>query len=196
MVDLNSVLCCVVNLPERKDRLANFEKTFYGSFGNKLVRVNGIKKEKGFVGCNLSHKEAIWLAKKRGEKNVLIFEDDFEFISEQSYNYIIQAAKNLPDDFDVALFGYYFIGKKHKVNDNWSKIGDFCALHCYLVNEKAYDKIIQLPENYHLDRLIGRDVGIIKYATNKLATKQINGFSDNSKRENNYDNLLIKFDKI
>jgi GR25 family glycosyltransferase involved in LPS biosynthesis len=147
------------------------------------------------MGCNASHKKAIEFAKHYNFDDVFIFEDDFDFISENSKAYIDQANEMIPEDYDVALFGYYFLPKKIKVNEYWNEVGDFCALHLYKVNSKAYDKILALPDDYHIDRLIGRST-LKKYASVKLATKQISDLSSISGKVTDYDFMLNKFEKI
>ena len=195
---LKDVTCMVINLPERTDRLDKFKSVFNTYFkSNELIVIQAEKHTKAQQGCNISHKKAICKAIELGLENVLIFEDDFEFITTKSFDYVNEASKNLPNDFDIALFGWYYLPNKLKVNEYWNKVGDFCALHCYLVNKKAYDKILNLPTNHHIDRLIGKEIyGIKKYATNLLATKQANNFSNIQNRQTDYDKLLQKFKQI
>lgn len=188
----------VINLKERTDRLNNFKNIYYENFtSGELKIIEAEKHIKPLIGCNRSHKKCIKWAIENHLSSILIFEDDFLLHSNNSINYINEAFNHLPNDYDIALFGYYFLDNNRKpVNKYWQKINDFCALHCYLVSEKGYDKILSLREDYHLDRLIGRDNSIIKYATIKCPTRQMNGYSDNSGKETNYDDLLKKFDMI
>ena len=186
---------CVINLKNRIDRLNSFKTIFSENFtSTELKVIEAEKHTKPFIGCNRSHKKCIKWAIENKLPSILIFEDDFLLNTPNSINYIFDAYKNLPKDFDISLFGYYFLApNKKRINNYWNQITDFCALQMYLVNEKAYDKILNLKDDYHIDRLMGRDYTLIKYATNLLPTRQANGFSDNSGKETNYDDMLTKF---
>lgn len=195
---IENIVCMVINLPERTDRLENFKRIFNTYFAdNKLIIIEAEKHTRPQQGCNLSHKKAIKKAIELGLKNVLIFEDDFQFITEKSIDYFKEAFENLPSDFDVALFGYYYLTEKIKVNEYWNSVSDFCALHCFLVKNLGYEKILMLPDTTHIDRLMGqKKYGIKKIATNFLCTKQTNNFSDISNKITSYDNVLQKFKQV
>lgn len=194
--EFKDITCMVVSLPERTDRYLSFVEEFRKHFINELILIQAVKYEPGHIGCNRSHKDAIKAAAASRLSDVLIFEDDFQFVSDKSFDYMTQAYNNLPNDYDLALFGYYYLPKKTKVNNYWNRVDDFCALHCYLVNERVYPHILNLRNDYHLDRLMGRNKAIDKLAINYLPTKQRNGFSDNANKDVNYDSLLEKFKLI
>lgn len=195
---LKDIACMVINLPERKDRMERFNKVFNEYFtNNELYLIQAEKHTRGQQGCNISHKKAICKAIELELDNVLIFEDDFEFISDKSFDYLNEVIKTLPKDFDVALLGWYYLPLVKEANEHWNKVGDFCALHCYIVNKKAYNKILELPSDTHLDRLMGKsNSGLIKYATKLLATKQRDCFSNISNQQTFYNHLLKKFTQI
>ena len=68
-----------INLEERVDR-KNLIEIELNKFDLKYERFPAIKDEMGIYGCGLSHLSVLKLAKERGYKNVLIFEDDFTFL--------------------------------------------------------------------------------------------------------------------
>ena len=72
-----------INLDHRTDRRAEIEGEL-SRFDLKFERFPAIAHKIGGVGCGTSHLEVIKLAKKRGYKNVVIFEDDIEFIVDKT----------------------------------------------------------------------------------------------------------------
>lgn len=72
----------------------------------------------GAVGNHLGHREIIKLAKKRGLKNVLVFEDDFNVLD--NWNETLNCALGELDNFDWHLFylgwGFWF-GKKKLIRE-------------------------------------------------------------------------------
>ena len=49
-------------------------KTFGNDFN--LIRVDAIKHTNGHIGCFLSHKKCLQIAKELGLKNIIVMEDD------------------------------------------------------------------------------------------------------------------------
>jgi hypothetical protein len=64
-----------LNLPEYVDRSASFDRDNIYGFG----RFPGLRHAKGWVGCAMSYKYMLRLAKKHGLPSVTICEDDVEF---------------------------------------------------------------------------------------------------------------------
>ena len=65
----------VINLDNRTDRWEQIQNSFKNS-NITLVRVSAVKHKIGHLGCGLSFIKIIKLAKEKGLKTVLIFEDD------------------------------------------------------------------------------------------------------------------------
>ena len=121
----------------------------------------------GELGCALSHKRSIQTAKQNQWRNVLIFEDDFDFgvyandkINMTHIKHTInEALKCLNNDYDVLfLSNYPFIEMNPNPSDmhemSASCVGSHnivkreiigAATTAYLVNERFYD---QLMESY------------------------------------------------
>jgi len=68
-----------INLASRPDRRQQFE-TQATLYGISYERFDAIPHTFGIVGCTRSHQAVYRLAQERQYKNVLIFEDDFEFL--------------------------------------------------------------------------------------------------------------------
>lgn len=76
-----------INLDHRADRRAEFEAQLarLNIPSEKVTRFSAIKHSYSPAGCNLSHASVLRLAHQNGYKNVLIFEDDFNFIDDLDY---------------------------------------------------------------------------------------------------------------
>lgn len=142
-----------INLDYREDRREEIE--------SELKRMDLLQKserfsaiacpEQGILGCTKSHMEVLKLAKSRGYKNVLILEDDFEFV--------IGKEKM---EMDLTEFFQSPIGKKYDVCfvtcclSRESLVSEECSIvrkiveasnaAGYIVQEKYYDTIIDLFE--------------------------------------------------
>lgn len=78
----------VINLDFSIARWIRFMKIAneYG-FAHKVYRIQAVKHEIGSFGCALSHKKALERAKRMKLNNVLIFEDDVEFLYDVKYTH-------------------------------------------------------------------------------------------------------------
>lgn len=131
-------------------------------------------------GINQSHKQIVEYAKLAQWDKVLIMEDDVRFCGEDAFQYFLD---NIPTEFDLYLSGIY-LGEI--LPDNTVK--SFSGLHCYIVNSSFYDTFLSTPDELHLDRSLS-NLGLYKVC-NPFAAIQYNGFSSNTRKEENYDFLL------
>lgn len=183
----------VIHLPERVDRFEAFNKELIYLPCNNLQYVNGIKHHHPYKGIAQAHLNCVMIAKQNEWPAVLIMEDDVVFQGkERSYDHLLNCLANVPEDWDILLGGIYF-GKPTPVNDHWAKVGEFCALHFYIVNEKAYDKILEWPGDHHIDRWINEKGKLNCYVMRKFIATQRNGHSDNTGSNVNYTDRLKKY---
>lgn len=188
-----------INLNKRLDRKAEIEGEL-SRMGLSGERFPAIQHDKGFIGCSLSHLELIKIAKQRGYKNVLILEDDFEFVLTKE-----QLEKNLTTFFesnmsyDVVMLAYNYKGNLES-SSIVSKINSAKTTAGYLVHNKVYDALI---DNYQagVKKLIETkkcphwaiDIHWAKllknkewYLFNERMGKQRKSFSDIEKKVVNY----------
>jgi len=132
-----------INLDKRTDRRSEIENEL-NNFNLNYERLSAIEHNNGAIGCLLSHIDALKLAKKQNCKNVLILEDDFEFlISKDEFNKKLNEFINLNIDYDVLFFSYSLVDSE--VLDFTSLIGKVkCSITSsgYLVNHKYFDVLI------------------------------------------------------
>jgi len=135
-----------INLEHRKDRKDQIEAELHKMGIENFKRFPAVKEEFGALGCLKSHLNLLKEAKDKKFKNILILEDDFEFLlSKEDFWKLMESVKDL--DYDVLLFGYNNGNlKSEKVNDVYSKVLEAQTTSAYLVNEKFYDTFIKTFE--------------------------------------------------
>lgn len=169
----------VIHDPNRTDRFVTLQKEA-GEQGFPFKLFPALKAEPPYKGISLAHKQIVQYALDQNLDEVLIMEDDVRFCGPGSFRYFLD---NRPSEFDLYLAGVYF---GVLTSDNTVK--QFSGLHCYIVHKRFYDTFLKIDPEQHLDfALTGK--GLYKVC-NPFAAIQYNGFSDNVKKEADYDNLL------
>ena len=103
----------------------------------------------GYIGATISHLQALKEAKARGYRNILIFEDDFEFLhSKQDVDARLTEffASELAADYDVLMFGYSVNRGELTTVSGIERALDAQAFSGYLVSERYYDALIEVIE--------------------------------------------------
>jgi glycosyl transferase family 25 len=140
-----------INLDERPDRIPHIEAQLKKIDCN-YERFPAIKNEIGAIGCALSHRECLLEAKKRGLKDVLIVEDDLEWISENPQQ-AIDSLKN--ENFGVAVLGPVFDidQRATRVNDYFIRDITAQTAVAYLCRSDFFDLLetIYLSSALHLE---------------------------------------------
>jgi glycosyl transferase family 25 len=135
-----------INLDKRKDRRVEIEKELT-TIGLSGERFEALERSPGIVGCGYSHLSVLVEARNRGLPNVLIFEDDFEFlVNKKDFWSHINKFFEMRIPYDVLMFSYN-IEKSTPFNDLIFKIDAATTASAYVVNSYFYDSIIELYEN-------------------------------------------------
>ncbi len=184
-----------INLDHRQDRRNVMAKFFEegGMPSNKIIRFSAVKHQRGDIGCLASHTELLRMAKKEGWKNVLILEDDLQWINlESAYRQLVELVAKPKWDV-ILLCGWY---KEYK----FPRIYDSLNTGAYLVNGDYYDTLlanrewalrnISKPMNILLNKSsFSADVSwkhVMKkdtwYCLYPCICSQIDDYSDNSKK--------------
>ena len=180
-----------INLDKRVDRRAEIEEELK-SHGLVAERFAAHYHPMGFVGCTHSHLDVLKLAKERDYANVLILEDDFEFIvsQEEMENALEQLFLTT---FDVCKLSYSLCASE-EMDPPLTRVLFSQTASGYLIQRHYYDTLIDVLENalpileqtgqhwlYTIDQawrpLQERDRWVC--FTQRLG-KQRAGFSDNS----------------
>ncbi len=156
-----------INLDHRHDRREEVESELrdYDVPQEKIRRFSAIKYDPGFIGCTMSHIAVLEEAIRDNVKNILILEDDFQFVVskkdfDDSLHYFFHdfhldkpcmeptAPGARPKGrWDVIMFNYNTNNPENKVEDyrGDSKIGyiRFAQTTCaYLVNGHYMQKLL------------------------------------------------------
>lgn len=113
---------------------------------NKITRLSATKHIRGIIGCTHSHMRACQLAIDNKWKNVLIFEDDFQFIEDKNtVNKLFNSLFNYVDSWDGVVLSASTINSQQCIytpfmNRNLGSL----TMSGYIVNK---DMIPLLREN-------------------------------------------------
>lgn len=150
-----------INLDKRTDRKVNIENQIKNNLDpefKKTKRIPGVlycdkfvnnhKRNKGAIGCSLSHIAALKDAKKNKYNNIMIIEDDFEFkIEKEKLNEKLKYFFENINDYNLLLletYGFYKIFPT-EFKDIY-KIDNSLCTGCYIVSHKFLDYFIEHNE--------------------------------------------------
>jgi len=145
---------------------------FTGSIGKNIDR---------YIGCGLAHMEGFKIAGELNE-NVLMFEDDVEFLPGFREN--VQAAiDELPDDWDMFYLGANVCKKIYRVSPHIGKLTHAQATHAYGINKRFIPKLLEMEPRFQreiMDLMYSGEVIPQNncYITIPMVAIQRNGFSD------------------
>lgn len=136
-----------INLNKRSDRRELIEKEL-DDFNLSYERFEAIEiPDLGSLGCGLSHLEVLKMAKEKNYKNILILEDDFKFlVSKEEFENQLDAFFKLELDYDICCLSYGLKRYTPLENNIVNKILETQTTSGYIVNNKYYDKLIELFE--------------------------------------------------
>jgi len=185
-----------INLDNRQDRRDIMAKFFKeGQIpDDKIIRFSAIKHKRPPIGILQSHTEVLHMAKRAGWKNVLILEDDLQWINlESGYQQLLELISKPKWDV-ILLCGWY---KEY----DFPRIYSSLNTGAYLVNSDYYDTFLEnrtsaiksiVPKNIRQflsrnnysadmswDIIMKRDMWFGLYP---CICSQVDGQSDNSKK--------------
>ena len=183
-----------INLERREDRRREIEQEL-AQYGLSGERFNAIAKDPGIIGCNMSHIQVLKQAEADGLENLLVFEDDFQFVVDKPTFYKqIEDFFTLNTTWDIVLLSYN-LKSSEPYNDLIGRVRDAQTTSGYLINKKCFkpladcieaatEKLITTGQhwNYALDQAwkVLQRTGDVFYFTTRIG-KQRASFSDNSK---------------
>ena len=200
----------IINLETRKDRknkminemkkqnITNFE--FFKAIKPNIEEVNKWNKnfcietprddyKIGCLGCLKSHLEVIKISIERRYNNVLILEDDTEFV--RNYNELFNDLNEINNSFDMFYLAGSHIGNKIPITNNVMKIIGTYTTGSYIINKKAMEFFINNIEGYNkeVDVFFGKELQprFNCYASINKITKQREGFSDIQQKNVKYE---------
>nr|WP_298659796.1 glycosyltransferase family 25 protein [uncultured Flavobacterium sp.] len=190
-MDFRSLNKLVINLPSRVDRRENVLTQLNGV---DFEFIDGVIDNKPLIGIAKAHLSCVQKAKDNNWPQVLIMEDDL-ILRPNFEKYLNECLYNCPENWDVLLGGVYNSKQYLNYNDFWDKLGEFRALHFYIVNQKAYDKILayDFESMQHIDAWMNRHGRNLNcFVTKKFIATQQSGFSNNANATVDYSHLISK----
>jgi glycosyl transferase family 25 len=135
-----------INLKHRTDRRTSMETQFQKYFHIPVERFEAIQQSPGIVGCGKSH-----LAVLKNhldtfpDQDLLIFEDDFEFLVEpEDFHQSMDCISDL--DFDVVMLSYNLIECGKATYGLFGRVIEAQTASGYLVSKRYIPVLIHLYE--------------------------------------------------
>ncbi|MDC3298526.1 glycosyltransferase family 25 protein [bacterium] len=197
----DGVFC--VNLDSRADRWKQFQEDLQDyNIHDVVTRFSAVKATPGWVGCKASHMNIIKHAIDNKLNNILIFEDDAEFV-DNNMNFLTDSLTQLKTiDWDMLFLGcnvdYPNLNPQlTKVTDNLVSTKFAYTTHAYALNSTVFNRIYNglTQDNKQIDFFYGHKLipTIKTFVTNPMMCIQRAGYSDIEKRVVNYDWMLDAF---
>jgi len=161
----------------------------------KIHLVEGIKNENSDLGCQLSHKKCVQMAKDAGWPYIIVLEDDCDFWL---------ADKHLRQAFET-MVDYYTCHPEVEIVNGCGNLDVFTittceefremyflqspkvyTAHCILYGARVYDKVLAVKPGILIDAVQSQWNMVYTYPY--LAT-QIPSYSDLQKADVDYDNI-------
>jgi hypothetical protein len=143
-----------INLDKRTDRWEDCVKQFnkYNLSVERFSAIDGNKIDNptslmaGEYGILSTHVELIKDAKNKGYKNILILEDDVEFIDNVN-EYFSSFKEQIPNDWVMLYLSGNHVGGCLRITENVFKIFHSYAIHSFAIKSELFDLIINgLPK--------------------------------------------------
>lgn len=199
----------VINLASRNDRWTHIIKTFSDPEIN-LIKVEAeVNDKNGWIGCFLSHKKCIRIAKEKGLKNIMVIEDDClpMNINKDTFKSRLLKIKNYldtHDEWNIYLGGTATISPSNFKNvikhedETFVEFNKAYMTHMICYNSNVYDLYLDQEITKPVDEFwFGKINALISVPF--LAT-QLEGYSNivkrrksDTKRINVANNVLIKY---
>lgn len=209
-----------INMDHRKDRLESAIEEFkkqdinatrypgckvyiselHPSAYDKLVSPHKFKTPyiESSIGCKTSQYNIIRLAKERRYKNVLIFEDDIQFLfnKEKTQEILNGALKELPEDYDLLYFSGNHLKTLETIQDKnfILRTKGTLTCHAYCINSKIFDYLLDNMmkvgieiDNYYINEIQSRGNS---YVVHPGLVTQAPSFSDILQRNVDYTNVI------
>lgn len=124
-----------INLASRPDRKLEIEEEFRRLGVRDFERFEAISREKGIVGCNLSH-AAVLSGKNCSEELVMVCEDDAQFVaSREEVDHIIDSFVS-KSWLDVLCLGNLVENKVVRIDQEFAISNNVQTTSCYVVKRK------------------------------------------------------------
>ena len=138
-----------INLDRSTERRKNIEEEIEKlDLSEKTERFPAILHKEGCVGCGQSHLAVLKMARDRGYKNILILEDDFQFlVSKEEFEQNMRLFFDSKIPYDVCMISYNIQNSEEVPFPFLLKIKEAQTASGYIVNQSYYNELIHLWED-------------------------------------------------
>jgi glycosyl transferase family 25 len=139
-----------INLDRSIERRKNIEEEIERlNLSERTERFPAILHNEGCVGCGKSHVAVLKMARDRGYKNILILEDDFQFlVSKDEFEQNLRLFFDSKIPYDVCMISYHIQRSEEVTEYPFLKcIREAQTTSGYIVNQSYYNELIQLWED-------------------------------------------------
>lgn len=196
-----------INLDERIDRWEHAKNEFHkAGILDRVQRFSAIRDVDGRIGIIKSNLAIIKIAKEKKLKNVLIFEDDVQFIVDDPQKVLKQSLDQVKDiKWHLFYLGANTHDKLIKFKPNLILLKNSFAVHSMAYSELMYDPFIRKFENLKIIKTFDDilDVYLAKQIqektvclmVNPMMTTQMNSYSDIENRVVDYSFIEERYKK-
>jgi GR25 family glycosyltransferase involved in LPS biosynthesis len=188
-----------INLDERTDRWQHAQQEFAkAGILDRVKRFSAIRDIDGRVGIIKSNLAIIKIAKSQKLKNVLIFEDDVQFIVDNPQKVLQDSINQIGNNkWHLFYLGANTHQKLIRFKPNLIILKNAFAVHSMAYSDlmydifiRKYDNLKKIDNNFHdiLDVFLAQQIQekFICLMTYPMMTTQMNSYSDIEKRVVNY----------
>lgn len=196
--NLDAIFC--VNLDRRPDRWQVCLNQFkHFGMDEKVMRYPAVEnKENPAKGNHTSHANILEIAKLENYKNILILEDDFEFLEtpETTQQVLEHALKELPNSWHMLYLGINMDQYRgNQETEHLARINGGFSTHAYIINNSLFEILIKInrdPKTIHNDvsyaQLVHPNYNC--FVTVPMLAGQQHGYSDIEGRIVDYNQML------
>jgi len=198
-----------INLHHRYDRWVHARNEFEKiGIKDKVKRFSAIKHKDGRIGLICSFLEIFKIAKSKKLNNVLIFEDDVKFLTDDPVKILEKSISQLDGDWGMVYFGANTHQQLIKTkNENLVVLKNAYSAHAVCYHSRLFDDIIyQFTKIKKQGKILSvddiNDVFFAKlqnkynaYMVNPMIATQYANYSDLEKREVNYDFIEERYNR-
>ncbi len=177
----------VINLPERKDRLAHIQQQFLGKSEFDVTIMEACKHSIGAVGLWKSILKVIKIGVANEDDVIIFCEDDLQFTRQYMGEILIKQIENAKKyDADILLGGVSWFKDAVQISSDLFWVEKFSGLQFTIIFKKFYEKILNASfletdaADYKISALSDKKFIIYPF----ISTQKEFGYSDVTKKNN------------
>lgn len=183
----------LINLDSRPDRL-EIADCHLKEQGILYERFPAVKDDNGIKGLILTMRKLFKLILERGYRNVMILEDDFEFLL-PAVPFLKEIIPQLPKDYHCFHLGLNLLTQPKRITSNILRINTSYATHAVCYSREGIEFILPLlmrEEIVPYDILLMKEVqpNETSYATFPMMCTQRTNYSDIENKETDWKTLM------